>query len=332
MNILFLGGTLFLGRHLVEIALERGHTVTLFNRGRSSPGLFPQVETLHGDRKVSLTPLAERQWDVVIDTSGYHPTDVRASAAFLAPNIGRYLFISTISVYSDFSTPNPDENAPVARLENPDTAEVSGETYGPLKTHCEDVVQEIYGARGLIIRPGLIVGPSDPTDRFTYWPVRVQQGGEILAPENPDVPVQYIDVRDLAAWTLTAAEANLSGIYNATGPATRHTIGELLESCRDVAATPATFNWVTREFIAANQIAPFVEIPLWVPPDMAGLLTINCQRAIAAGLTFRPRPETVRDTLDWHATRPFDYQLKAGLAPARESELLAAWHQQTKSA
>ena len=328
MNLLVLGGTAFLGRHLVEIALERGHNLTLFNRGRTNPGLFPQVETIQGDRKISLAPLAEREWDVVIDTSGYHPRDVRAAAEFLAPNVGRYVFISTISVYSDFTTPNPDENAPVGRLDDPDSAEVSNETYGPLKTHCEDVVQELYGTRALIIRPGLIVGPNDPTDRFTYWPVRAQRGGEILAPEDPNVPVQYIDVRDLAAWTLDAAEVSLAGIFNATGPATRQTIGQLLDTSRQLSGRESSLTWVSPEFIAANEIIPFLELPLWVPSDMAGLLTVDCSRAIAAGLTFRPTHETVQATLDWHATRPADTQLKAGLTPEREAELLTKWHQQ----
>jgi 2'-hydroxyisoflavone reductase len=328
MKILILGGTAFLGRHLVENALTRGHTLTLFNRGRTNPNLFPNVETIQGDRKLSLAPLADRTWDIVIDTSGYHPRDVRAAAELLAPNVSRYIFISTISVYSDFSTPNPNEDAPVARLDDPDNAEVSNETYGPLKTHCEDVVQALYGQRSLIIRPGLIVGPHDPTDRFTYWPVRAQRGGEILAPQAPTVPVQYIDVRDLAAWTNRAAEGNLTGVYNATGPATPQSIGEFLESCRRVAGVESTFTWVSPEFIAENNIVPFLELPLWIPPDMAGLLTVDCSRAIAAGLTFRPTDEIVQATLDWHATRPADTQLKAGLAPDREAALLTTWHPQ----
>jgi 2'-hydroxyisoflavone reductase len=199
MNLLILGGTAFLGRHIVESALVQGHTVTLFNRGRTNPDLFPQVETIMGDRKESLDALGRRQWDVVIDTSGYHPNDVCASATWLASHVGRYIFISTISVYADFSQPGIDENAPIARLDDPATATLSNETYGPLKSHCEDVVLEIYGPRSLIIRPGLIVGPHDPTDRFTYWPVRAARGGEILAPEGPQLPVQYIDARDLAA-------------------------------------------------------------------------------------------------------------------------------------
>ncbi len=328
MNLLILGGTAFLGRHLVEIALERGDTITLFNRGRTNPDMFPQIETIYGDRKLSLAPLADRTWDVVIDTSGYHPKEVRAATEFLAPNIGRFVFISTISVYSDFSAPNPDEGASVSRLEHPDSAEVSNETYGPLKTHCEDIVQEIYGSRSLIIRPGLIVGPNDPTDRFTYWPVRAKRGGEILAPEDPSVPVQYIDVHDLAAWIREAADAQLEGIYNTTGPATSQPLGELLESCRRVADVESTLTWVSAEFIAANQITPFLELPLWIPPAMPGLLTVDCSRAIAAGLTFRSFDETIQATLDWHATRPVDYQLKAGLSSDRETELLVAWHQQ----
>ncbi|MCC6453803.1 MAG: epimerase [Caldilineaceae bacterium] len=331
MNLLILGGTAFLGRHLVEIALERGHTITLFNRGQTNPKLFPQVETLYGDRAQSLDPLAGRQWDAAIDTSGYHPQYVRASAQLLAPNIGRYLFISTISVYSDLTVPHPDENAPVARLDDPDSAEVSNETYGPLKTHCEDIVQELYGARGLIIRPGLIVGPHDPTDRFTYWAVRGQRGGEILAPEGPNVPVQYIDVRDLAAWTLDAASVELGGIYNATGPATPTTIGQLLDTCRHVTGVPSTMTWVTPEFLTTHAVAPFIEMPLWVPSTVAGLLTVDCRRAIAAGLRFRPAAETIRATLDWHASRPAETPLKAGLSPTREAELLAAWHQHAAS-
>ena len=329
MNLLILGGTAFLGRHLVEIARQRNLNVTLFNRGRTNPGLFPQVETIIGDRKESLAPLAGRAWDAVIDTSGYHPTDVRASAAFLAPKVGRYLFISTISVYSDFSTPNLNESASVARLDNPENATVSGETYGPLKTNCEDVVQELYGERSLIIRPGLIVGPHDPTARYTYWPVRVQRGGEILAPESPSVPVQYIDVRDLATWSLEMAARGKHGVYNATGPAHRHTFGEFLNSCRAVTGSEAAYTWVTPQFIAEQSVAPFMELPLWVSQEMAGLLTVNCERAIAAGLTFRPAEETARATLAWHAARP-PGPLKAGLDPQREVELLTKWHQQSR--
>jgi 2'-hydroxyisoflavone reductase len=326
VNLLFLGGTAFLGRHLVELALERGHTVTLFHRGRTNPNLFPQAETILGDRKVSLDLVSKRKWDAVIDTSGYHPQEIRASTGLLARNIGRYIFISTISVYADFSQSNSSEDAPLLRLDDPESATVSNETYGALKTHCEDVVQSICGRSALIIRPGLIVGPHDPTDRFTYWPVRVQRGGEILAPQAPDVKTQYIDVRDLAGWILLATERDLSGIYNATGPAQPQPLGALLESCRSVAGADARFIWASPEFLAEHQVAPFLEMPLWVPPPMQGLLTVNIERAIHAGLTFRPAEETIQDTLDWHATRPPDIPLKAGLSPEREAALLAAWH------
>lgn len=328
MNLLILGGTAFLGRHLVKIALSRGHNLTLFNRGRTNPGLFPNVETIQGDRKLSLDALAGRQWDAVIDTSGYHPRDVRASAQFLVDRVQRYVFISTISVYSDFTRPNPDESAPISRLDDAESAVVSNETYGPLKTHCEDVVQEIYGTRSLIIRPGLIVGPHDPTDRYTYWPVRAQRGGEILAPENPEVPIQYIDVRDLAAWTLDATGGGLSGIFNATGPEQLQTLGAFLDQCRQIGGVDSRLTWVSPDFLADHQVAPFLELPLWVPSDMAGMLTVDCRRAIAAGLRFRPSIETIKATLDWHATRPPGASLKAGLSPAREAELLALWHEQ----
>ena len=331
MNLLVLGGTLFLGRHTVQHALDQGHTVTIFNRGRTNPDLFPQVEAIHGDRQQSLAPLGNRTWDAVIDTSGYHPKDVRASAAFLASHVGRYLFISTISVYADFSTPHPDEDAPVARLNDPNGAEISDENYGPLKTHCEDVVQELYGERALIIRPGLIVGPDDPTDRFTYWPVRALRGGEILAPQTPAAPVQYIDVRDLAAWVIEALEHDLTGTYNATGPAVAQDIGTLIASCQYVTGIDSSLAWVSPEFIAANEVAPFSELPLWVPPEMPGLLTVDCRRAIAAGLTFRPTTETLDATLTWHKSRPADTPLKAGLSAERERALLTAWHQQARS-
>jgi 2'-hydroxyisoflavone reductase len=330
MKILILGGTLFLGRHLVNAALERGHSLTLFNRGRTNPQLFPQVETIHGDRKLSLDALGERHWDLVIDTSGYHPRDVLLSAETLADKVARYAFISTISVYSDFSAPNVDEDSPLSRLDDPDSAEVSNETYGALKTHCEDVVQAVYGSRALVIRPGLIVGPHDPTDRFTYWPVRAQRGGEILAPQGPTVPVQYIDVRDLAAWTVDAGCAGLAGIYNATGPAFRQEIGDFLNICRQIATVESTLTWVSPEFIEANQIAPFLDLPLWVPSEMAGLLAVDCRRALAAGLSFRPTDDTIQATLAWYSLLPQDSPLKAGLPPERETELLALWHQQAQ--
>jgi 2'-hydroxyisoflavone reductase len=250
---------------------------------------------------------------------------VAASAQALAGRVHRYLFISTISVYTDFSRLHMDETAPVARLEYPEQAALSNETYGPLKVHCEDAVQATYGERSLIIRPGLIVGPYDPTDRFTYWPVRIAQGGEVLAPEGPQVPIQFIDGRDLAEWSLHGVETGLSGVYNATGPAAPYTLGELLTTCQDVAESSADITWVSEGFLAEQQVAPFVDLPLWVPEDSRGISTADCRRAITAGLVFRPPEETVQDTLAWRHSLPDAPALRAGLSPAREAELLAAW-------
>lgn len=335
MHLLILGGTSFLGRHLVTTAQDRGHTVTIFHRGRTNPGLFPAVETILGDRTADLAPLTGRRWDAVVDTSGYHPRDVAAAVAVLAGAVDRYLFVSTISVYADYTIPQLDEHAPVARLDDPDQATVSNETYGPLKTHCEDVVLAQMGARAWVVRPGLIVGPHDPTDRFTYWPVRARRGGEILAPDTPATPVQFIDARDLAAWMVHGLEQGLDGIYNATGPAAPYTFGELLQTCLTVvgpgSGAPAQPIWVSADFIAQQEIVPFIELPLWVPPDMPGLLTVDCRRAIQTGLHFRPVVETVADTLTWFLDQRTDQPLRAGLDPARERELLAAWHRQTGS-
>jgi 2'-hydroxyisoflavone reductase len=328
MNLLILGGTAFLGRHLVTLAHARGHTLTLFHRGQTNPGLFPEIESIHGDRTADLSPLAGRRWDAVIDTSGYHPRAVTATAQALSGMVDRYLFVSTISVYADFTQPHQDESAPVARLENPNEVELSNATYGPLKTHCEDVVLAEFGTRSLVVRPGLIIGPHDPTDRFTYWPVRARRGGEILAPQQADLPVQAIDARDLAEWMLNALEQGRDGIYNLTGPRLPYTLGALLADCIAAAQpqTPTTLTWVSPEFIAAHNLIPFQELPLWVPPTMPGLLTIDCTRAAAVGLHTRPLRASAADILAWHSPSA---PLRAGLDAQREQELLAAWHGRT---
>lgn len=328
MKLLILGGTVFVGRHLVEVALARGHTVTLFNRGQHNPELFPEVEKLRGNRDGELAALANRQWDAVIDTCGYIPRAVKASATQLANQVGHYTFISTISVYPDYSQAGLDETAAVGVLADPTVEEVTGETYGPLKALCEEAAEAAMPGRVLTIRPGLIVGPYDPTDRFTYWPVRVAQGGEVLAPGEPMQQVQFIDVRDLAAWTIGQVEAKNTGIYNATGPAYPLPIQQFLHACNDVGGNLAQLTWVSEPFLLEKEVGAFVEMPLWVPAAMAGLEQINCQKAINAGLTLRPLPTTIRDTLLWHTTRDESHQWRAGMAPERESELLEAWHQQ----
>ena len=328
MQLLIIGGTVFLGRHLVEAALARGHTLTLFNRGQHNPELFPTVEKLRGNRDGELAVLAGRRWDAVIDTCGYIPRAVQASATQLADQVDHYTFISTISVYPDYAQAGLDETAAVGTLADPTVEEVTGETYGPLKALCEAAAEAAMPGRVLTIRPGLIVGPHDPTDRFTYWPVRVAQGGTVLAPGEPTQQVQVIDVRDLATWTIRLIEAKQTGIYNATGPAQPLTMQQLLAECKAVAANQAEFTWVSEAFLLEQKVGAFVEMPLWVPAEMAGLEQINCQKAIKAGLTFRPLATTIGDTLVWHNTRDSAHQWRAGLAPEREAALLEAWQQQ----
>ena len=324
MNILIIGGTRFLGRHLVETALARGHGVTLFNRGKSNPGLFPQLETIQGDREHDISRLSGRAWDAVIDTSGYVPRIVHLSASSLESNVGRYVFISSISVFANFSKVGMDESEPVGRLEDESVEEITAETYGPLKALCEKIVQDTCGDRALIIRPGLIVGPNDPTDRFTYWPVRIARGGDVLAPEKPDAPVQIVDVRDLAEFTIHLVEENASGVYNVTGPDYELTLGALLETSKEVSGSDARVHWASVEFLSQNNVAPWSDMPAWVPDTMedAGFSRFDLSKAIGAGLRFRPLAETVRDTITWASTRPADYEWRAGLKPEREQELL----------
>jgi nucleoside-diphosphate-sugar epimerase len=330
MKLLILGGTVFLGRHLVEAALARGHAVTLFNRGQHNADLYPEVEKLRGDREGDLAALHGRAWDAAIDTCGYVPRVVRASAELLADAVSHYTFISSISVYAGFKELGIDENAAVGVLADPTVEEVTGESYGPLKALCEQAAEQAMPGRVLNIRPGLIVGPHDPTDRFTYWPVRVARGGEVLAPGRPERHVQVIDVRDLAEWTVRMVEGRQTGVYNATGPEYSLTMGQLLDVCRAVSGSDARFSWVGEDFLAEKEVGPWMEVPLWIPesdPDAAGFSDVDCGKAIAAGLSFRDLAETVRATLAWDATRPPDVERRAGLKAEREAELLRGWHE-----
>jgi 2'-hydroxyisoflavone reductase len=323
MDLLILGGTRFLGRYLVEAALRDDHRVTLFNRGLSGPELFPEVETIKGDRDGDLSALRGRRWDAAIDTCGYVPRVVRASAGLLTDAADHYTFVSSISVYPDDIGPGVDEDALVQELEDPTVEEVTGETYGGLKALCERAAEEEMPGRVLNVRPGLISGPHDPTDRFTYWPRRVAAGGEVLAPDPPERQVQYIDVRDLAGWMIKMSVEQRTGTYNATGPAYELRMGKLLEDCEAVGGE-AQIVWVSEEFLEENGVEPFTEMPLWVPREYAGMLEVDCGRAIAAGLTFRPVPETIGDVLEWDSKRG-EPDLAAGLKPERERELLSAW-------
>jgi 2'-hydroxyisoflavone reductase len=333
MKLLILGGTQFLGRMLVEVALARGHDVTLFNRGQRNPTLFPELEQLRGNRDPStssgLDALKGRVWDAVIDTSGYVPRLVRASAELLADAVGHYTFISSISVFADFETPGMDEHAPVGKLDDETVETIDGKTYGPLKALCEQAAERAMPGRVLVIRPGLIVGMYDPTDRFTYWPVRVARGGAVLAPNGPNTQTQIIDVKDLAEWNLRMVERKQIGVYNATGPAYPLTFGALLDECQRVSGSDATFTWVSEEFLSQQNVQPWLEMTLWVPTkDNAGFSTVNCQKAMRDGLTFRPLADTIRDTLAWNAQLPADRQWRAGHKPEREQQLLQAWRTQ----
>jgi 2'-hydroxyisoflavone reductase len=340
LKILILGGTGFIGSFQVRYALSRGHEITVFNRGKSHPGKLPQaVEQLTGDRNGQLDELKGRKWDVVIDNPTTLPVWVRDSAKILKGNVEQYVFISTISVYSDMSQPGMDESGPLRKYEGPDDAAMNEtpETlfasnrrlYGPLKVISEREVEKWFPGQALIIRPGLIVGPGDETDRFTYWPLRVARGGEVLAPGEATDPVQFIDVRDLAEWTIRMVEQGATGTYNATGPKEKFTIGEMLDSIRQVTKSEARFTWVKAEFLAAQKVWAWSDMPVWMPAqgEVAGFCQISIHKALGKGLTFRPFSDTTQATLEWIREQPPERQeiLKAGITARREAELLATW-------
>ncbi len=336
-TLLVMGGTAFLGPEIVHAAQARGWTITLFNRGKTNPGLFKDLEQIHGDRNVEadLDKLKDRRWDAVVDTSAYFPKQVDALAARLAPNIGQYVFISTISVFGDTSKPL-DESGAVGKVDPQVAAnvtsmkQVTGELYGPLKALCEEAAMKDFAGKATVIRPGLIVGPGDPSDRFTYWPVRFDRGGEVLAPGTPDDPVQVIDVRDLGDFGVRTIADGTLGLFNATGPASTLGVGRMLEACRKAAGKDVTVTWVPAEFLGEQKVSPWSDMPVWLPPvgETAGFAKIDCRKAIAKGLTFRSIDETAADTLKWWRTLPEERRAKtrAGLAPEREKEVLAAWH------
>lgn len=330
MDILIIGGTQFVGRALSEAVLANGHNLTLFHRGKTNSDLFPEAEHILGDRDGDLEKLGDQKWDTVIDTCGYVPRLVKDAAEYLADKVEQYVFISTISVFAESAQHHRDENAELAQFPesvDPNAEEITGETYGPLKVACEQIAEEIMPKRVLTIRPGLIVGPHDHTGRFTYWPVRVRDGGDILAPGTSDLPTQMIDVRDLAEWTVRMVEAKQMGIYNATGPATTLTVGEMLQTCHEVSGSDGNFVWVEDQFLMENEVAPTRDLPQWVPAEMSSIFTISVQKAVDAGLTFRPLADTVRDTLAW--VDGDESRLKTtGLTPEREQELLAAYRAQ----
>ena len=343
MNLLLLGGTRFLGRHLAEQALAAGHGVTLLHRGRSGPDLFPQAEHRIGDRDGDLSLLQHGSWDVAIDTSAYLPHQVRSMAAALQGRVGRYQLVSSISVYASFERPGLNEDAPLQVLDDPLAREVTGDTYGGLKALCEQAALQAYGEHCLIARPGLLVGPHDPTGRFPWWLQRARQGGDMLAPGEPAMPVQLIDARDAAAWLLLQAQRGTRGVFNLTGPAGACTMGDLLDTVCSALHSDARLAWINEDFLLAQGVAPWTELPLWLPRASAGLHQVDITRALATGLNCRPLAETVLDTAAWaRAAAPAEgtpgntgqgpQRPAVGLASARERALLAAWRRSQRGA
>jgi len=329
-TLLILGGTGFIGPHLTEQALQRGWKVTHFNRGKRAADGVPGVETLHGDRKGELDALRGGKWDAVVDNTGYIPKYVKMSADILAPNAGYCLFVSSISAYASFAKPN-DESSPTGKLVNIEEDKVTNETYGPMKALCEEYSMQAFKGRASVVRPGYIVGPLDPTDRFTYWPVRVARGAEMLAPGTPQDPVQFIDVRDLAAWMLELVATRATGYYNGVSQPRQFTIGDIVRASQQ--ATPgnsARITWVPESFLFKQWKPEEVDIPPWSPMsgEYAGASLTVADRARDSGLRIRPLENTVRDTLQWFRTLPEERQakLRAGIDPDVEARTLEAWH------
>jgi len=322
MKLLILGGTVFLGRHIVTAALEAGHTVTTFNRGTHAPQEQKTVEKLHGDREKSLDELANRTWDAVIDTCGYDPDVVEKSAETLKNCANNYVFISSISAYKSFPIQGMDESATLKSIEDGDEIE-----YGSLKVACEKSIEKVFGNRATIIRPGLIVGPYDPTDRFTYWPWRVSKGGRLIAPGDPERRVQFIDARDLAEWTVRMIENKTTGTFNATGPENQLSMRQFLNECNAVGGNFAQFVWLNDDALAEAKVDPWMEMPLWIPAadeEHGGFLSMDCSKAQNAGLKYSALARTIKDTLIWSSKRDQSHKWKAGLAAEKENQLLAA--------
>jgi 2'-hydroxyisoflavone reductase len=329
MRTLILGGTGFVGRHIAEHLLARGHAVTLFHRGRSNPGILREAEHVLGDREVDLAPLRGRAFDLVVDPAGYEVPVVRAAARAVARPGQHYVFVSSISVYADFG--HTDEVAdPVRTIENAAAAALSFETYGALKAACERAIDEETGGHALHVRAGLILGPHDYDERFRYWLTRVAAGGEVLAPGDPEALTQAIDVRDLAAWIVACAEERVTGVFNATGAPM--TMRSLLDTIRDVVGGDARFTWVPDEVLVEHEVRPFSEMPFWLPASV-GARPVPIERALAKGLPLRPFAETVKDTWEWlraswdaesSVRENRRLRIAGGMAPEREAKILEA--------
>ena len=322
MKLLVIGGTQFVGRHLVADAMGRGHDVTLFNRGITAPDLFPEAGHIRGDRSADIDALKGHRFDAVVDTSGYLPRKVRRSVVALRESAPFYTFVSSISVYADFSKSGLTEASAVAQLSDPESENVA-EDYGALKALCDAEVRSAYGDAALIVRPGLIVGPFDPTNRFTYWVARAARGGNVLAPGPPEAHVQFVDARDLARWTLDMVENRRDGTFNVTGPERPLTMRGLLGTCVETSGGDARIVWIDPDQLVEREVGSWMELPLWAPePELRGLMEVDISKALEMGLRFRSLEETVRDTLAWIRSID-DPPGEAGMSEQRERELLA---------
>ena len=334
LRILILGGTAFTGPHQIKYALERGHQVAIFNRGRTQPTvhpeLFEKVEKLVGDRDNDLESLRGGEWDAVIDNSASIPRWVRQTAEALKDSVDLYLFTSSLSVHADESKIGITEDDPVIKLDDPTVEQITGGTYGGLKALCEDETRAAFPNGAIVVRPHLIVGPGDRSDRWTYWPVRVDRGGEVMAPGTPNDPTQYIDSRDLAEFDIHLIEQRALGTFSAVGPLAPLSMGELLYGMRAVVSNEVSFTWVDADFLAEHEVRAWMEMTAWVPPtgDTAGFAAYDNSWAVAAGLRYRPLAVSAKDTLDWWWTLPEERRgrTRAGLAPEKEERVLAAWH------
>ena len=327
LDILILGGTGFIGPHQVEEALGRGHNVTIFNRGKSGPDMFPQLENLIGDRDNDLKALKGRKWDAVIDNSGFVPRWVKQSTELLKGNVDHYLYMSSLSIYADNTVIGQTESGKLQQLKDPTSEERSAANYGGMKALSEKFVQVSFPKAATLMRAGLVVGPGDPTDRFTYWPVRLHRGGRVLAPGTPKDPIQCIDVRDLARWTIQAIEEKHYGAYNLTGPYHQLTMGDFLDTVKETINSEAQLTWVDASFLEREKVAPWTDLPLWIPPDsdFRGFVRVDISKAVNAGLTFTPMATTVQDSLAWYRTIDEERELKAGLTRSKEVALLEKW-------